>query len=130
MGQQISIVAAGLSAWMVGALWYGIFAKQWVKASKVDPKRIGSGHPALPHAVGLCGAMISSAMMAHVLDLCRISGDPVHGLKAGLGMGTCLSLPWIANTVLYGGRDMNLIWLDGGYPVIAMGVIGLVLNLV
>ena len=129
MGQQISIVAAGLSAWVLGAFWYGLFASQWVKASKVDPKLIGKGHPALPHAIGLGGAMISSAMMAHVFGLCGIAGDPMHGLKSGLGMGACLSLPWIANTVLYGGRDMNLIWLDGGYPVLAMGTIGLVLNL-
>mmetsp|Transcript_12362 Transcript_12362/g.26304 ORF Transcript_12362/g.26304 Transcript_12362/m.26304 type:complete len:130 (-) Transcript_12362:638-1027(-) len=124
---RLNVAAAGVTASAIGAFWYGAFAKQWIKASGVDPNKIGEGHPPLPYAVSLLGAMAASAMMKRVLGLCRIS-DPVQGMKMGLQVGAFVVLPWITNNILYGGKDRNLIWIDGGYPIVALGAVGYVLN--
>jgi hypothetical protein len=110
-----------------GAIWYSALARQWMEASGLKPEDINRKDP-FPFIVSFIGALLVAGMMRHIFassGIVSIGG----GVVAGLGMGLFLVLPWMVNNVLYGQRDRRLIWIDGGYPVIGMTLIGLVLNL-
>ena len=123
----INVLAAGVATWIFGAIWYMSISKSWMAASGLTEETINNKNP-LPYIVSLIGAIVVAGMLRHVLAGSGI--DTVgKGLLTGLGMGAFIVSPWIINNVLYGQRDKRLIWMDCGYPVIGMAIMGVVLNL-
>ena len=125
--EYLNVIAAGVATWIFGAIWYMSISKGWMAASDLTEETIDNKNP-LPYIVSLIGAIVVAGMMRHVLAGSGI--DTVgKGLLTGLGMGAFIVSPWIINNVLYGQRDKRLIWMDCGYPVIGMAIMGVVLNL-
>ena len=125
--EYLNVIAAGVATWIFGAIWYMSISKSWMDASDLTEETIDNKNP-LPYIVSLIGAIVVAGMMRHVLAGSGI--DTVgKGLLTGLGMGAFIVSPWIINNVLYGQRDKRLIWMDCGYPVIGMAIMGVVLNL-
>ena len=125
--EYLNVIAAGVATWIFGAIWYMSIAKSWMDASDLTEETIDNKNP-LPYIVSLIGAIIVAGMMRHVLAGSGV--DSVgKGLLTGLGLGAFIVSPWIINNVLYGQRDKRLIWMDCGYPVIGMAIMGVVLNL-
>lgn len=125
--EVINVIVAAAAAWAFGAIWYGALGRQWMEASGLKPEDINRKDP-VPFVVSFIGALLVAGMMRHIFASSGITSIG-GGIVAGLGMGLFLVLPWMVNNVLYAGRDRRLIWIDGGYPVIGMTLIGLVLNL-
>ena len=125
--EYLNVIAAGVATWIFGAIWYMSIAKSWMDASDLTEETIDNKNP-LPYIVSLIGAIIVAGMMRHVLAGSGV--DSVgKGLLTGLGLGAFIVSPWIINNVLYGQRDKRLIWMDCGYPVIGMAIMGVVLTL-
>ena len=125
--EYLNVIAAGVATWIFGAIWYMSISKSWMAASGLTEETINNKNP-LPYIVSLIGAIVVAGMLRHVLAGSGI--DTVgKGLLTGLGMGAFIVSPWIINNVLYGQRDKRLIWMDCGYPVIGMAIMGVVLNL-
>lgn len=125
--EYINVLAAGVVTWIFGAIWYMSIAKQWMAATGLTEEDVNQKDP-LPYVVSLIGAILVAGMMRHILSGTGI--DSVgKGLLTGLGLGVFVVSPWIVNNVLYSTRDRRLIWMDCGYPVIGMGIMGVVLTL-
>ena len=125
--EYLNVIAAGVATWIFGAVWYMSISKAWMDASDLTEETIDNKNP-LPYIVSLIGAIIVAGMMRHVLAGSGV--DSVgKGLLTGLGLGAFIVSPWIINNVLYGQRDKRLIWMDCGYPVIGMAIMGVVLTL-
>ena len=125
--EYLNVIAAGVATWIFGAIWYMSISKGWMAASGLTEETIDNKNP-LPYIVSLIGAIVVAGMMRHVLAGAGV--DSVgKGLLTGLGLGAFIVSPWIINNVLYGQRDKRLIWMDCGYPVIGMAIMGVVLNL-
>ena len=125
--EYLNVIAAGVATWIFGAVWYMSISKAWMDASDLTEETIDNKNP-LPYIVSLVGAIVVAGMMRHVLAGAGV--DSVgKGLLTGLGLGAFIVSPWIINNVLYGQRDRRLIWMDCGYPVIGMAIMGVVLNL-
>lgn len=125
--EYINVLAAGVVTWIFGAIWYMSIAKQWMAATGLTEEDVNQKEP-LPYVVSLIGAILVAGMMRHILSGTGI--DSVgKGLLTGLGLGVFVVSPWIVNNVLYSTRDRRLIWMDCGYPVIGMGIMGVVLTL-
>ena len=125
--EYLNVIAAGVATWIFGAVWYMSISKAWMDASDLTEETIDNKNP-LPYIVSLVGAIVVAGMMRHVLAGAGV--DSVgKGLLTGLGLGAFIVSPWIINNVLYGQRDKRLIWMDCGYPVIGMAIMGVVLNL-
>lgn len=126
-----SVIAAGLAAWVFGAIWYSIFAKLWVSASGVVTD--ANGKPAnqknpVPYIISVVSAIIVAGMMRHMFNLSGI--DTLgKGLVSGLGIGAFLATPWIATCYAFAGRPTMLILIDSGYAIFGCTVIGVVLTL-
>lgn len=127
----VNVIVATIAAFGVGAVWYNILSKPWIKAAGIpcdeDGKPQGGPNPML-FAMGFVFQLIVAGMMRHVFEssgTVSIGG----GLVAGLGIGAFFITPWIALNNAYGGKPWALTLIDGGYAIVACGVMGLVLNL-
>jgi len=123
----LNVIVAGVATWMFGAVWYMTLSKGWMDASGLTEDQVKATGPSA-YIISLIGAILVAGMMRHVLNGAGI--DTIgKALTTGLGMGLFVVLPWIVNNVLYGLRDRRLIWMDGAYPVIGMGIMSVVLVL-
>ena len=126
-----SVIAAGLAAWIFGAVWYSVFAKAWVDASGVATD--AGGKPAnqknpVPYIISVIAAIIVAGMMRHTFNLSGID-TLAKGLVSGFGIGAFLATPWIATCYAFAGRPTMLILIDAGYATFGCTVIGVVLML-
>lgn len=127
----LSVVAAGLAAWVFGAIWYGIVSKAWMEAAGVEQGP--DGRPAnaknpLPYIISLVSVIVVAGMMRHVFALSGIEGWN-KGLVSGLGIGLFLATPWLATNYGFAGRPFRLTMIDGAYATVGCALIGLVLTL-
>lgn len=127
----VNVIVATIAAFGVGAVWYNVLSKPWIKAAGIpcdeNGKPEGGPNPML-FALGFVFQLIVAGMMRHVFEssgTVSIGG----GLVAGLGIGAFFITPWIALNNTYGGKPWALTLIDGGYAIVACGVMGLVLNL-
>ena len=127
----LSVIVAGIAAFVFGAIWYSVLAKQWVEASGVETD--DTGQPAnrsnpVPYIAGLIAAILVAGMMRHMFQLSGI--DTVgKGLLSGLGIGLFLASPWIVTCYGFAGRPRKLTMIDCGYAMGGCAVAGIVLNL-
>ena len=125
--EYLNVVAAGVAAWIFGAVWYMTLAKSWMKASGLTEETIDGKNP-VPYIVSLIGAIIVAGMLRHVMAGAGIT-EIGKAVTTGLGLGAFVVCPWMINNIMYGQRDKQLIWMDCVYPIIGMGIMGLVLTL-
>lgn len=127
----LSVVAAAVVSFGIGAGYYGALAKPWIAASGVecdaDGQPKGSQNP-MTYALAFVLQLIVVGMMRHVFTLSGIDTLGA-GLVSGLGIGLFFITPWIALNNLYGGRPVILTVIDGGYATLACAAAGLVLTL-
>ena len=128
----LSVVLAGVAAFLFGAIWYTVFAQKWMDASGVPLDE--TGQPAnrkdpVPYITSLVGAVLVAGMMRHVFELSAIDSFG-KGLISGLGIGLFLVSPWIFTFYSFGARPRSLMLIDSGYATFGCAVIGAVLTLV
>ena len=127
----LNVLAAGVAGFLFGAVWYTVFAKQWMAASGVPLD--DSGTPVnrkdpVPYITSFLGAVLVAAMMQYLFEISAIDSLG-RGLWAGLGIGFFIVSPWIATFYSFGARPRKLILIDGGYATFGCGTIGAVLTI-
>lgn len=127
----LSVLAAGLAAWVFGAIWYGVAAGPWMEAAGIekgpDGRPANAKNPA-PYIISLVSVILVAGMTRHIFALSGIAGWD-KGLIAGLGIGLFLATPWLATNYGFAGRPFKLTIIDGIYATVGCGLIGLVLAL-
>ncbi|MGR3492828.1 MAG: DUF1761 domain-containing protein [Shimia sp.] len=121
----VAVLTAGIAAWVFGAVWYMALGKRWMVAAGVTEEDTKNEGP-VPYIVTLLMAIVVAGMLRHVMATGGVHGG-WNGLVTGLGLGAFIAAPWIVNNVMFGMRSKQLIWMDGLYPVIGMGIMGIVL---
>ncbi|WP_293575005.1 DUF1761 domain-containing protein [Phaeobacter sp.] len=129
--EVLNIVVAAVAGFALGAVWYGLLAQPWMRASQVptgeDGKPINAQNPML-YLGTFALQIVVAGMMRHVFVLSGIETAGA-GLVGGLGVGLFFITPWIMINNLYCARPMQLSLIDGGYATLACAAIGLVLTL-
>ncbi|MEM7631295.1 MAG: DUF1761 domain-containing protein [Pseudomonadota bacterium] len=127
----LAVIAAGVAAFVWGAIWYTVMAKPWMAVSGVEVDE--TGQPAnrtnpVPYITSIIASILVAGMMRHVFVLSGV--DTVgEGLVSGLGIGLFMSVPWLATNYGFAGRPFRLTLIDGAYAAIGSAVIGTVLTL-
>ena len=124
-----AVVAAALSMFVLGAVWYSpvLFVNQWAKAAGVS--RDGSPGSSFIYVMG--GAFVLTLIMAANLAFFLAGPDTTLGfalgasIAAGLGWAT-LSL-WIIS--LFEQRPFAYVLINGGYLTVGFALMGLILGL-
>ena len=121
-----AVVAAAVSAFVLGGLWYGpLFKNAWCREAGVDPDK-PNGHPAAVFGGAFVLSLVAAVVFAMFLG-------PKPELKFATAAGFAAGLCWVATTFginyLFAGRSLKLWLIDGGYHTLQFTLYGLVLGL-
>jgi hypothetical protein len=122
----LAIVAAALSAFVLGGIWYGpLFKHAWCREAGVDPDMPNKRHPA-----GVFGGAIVLSLIAATVFAMFLGPKPElrFATSAGFGAGLC----WVATSFginyLFAARSLKLWLIDGGYHTLQFTLYGLILG--
>ena len=117
----ISIVAAAMAAFVVGAIYYGAFAKSWMKAAQIHED--DAHMSVMLFVISFICALVISAVMAFSL-----SALEALSLTGGLMWGVIFWLGFCATTLIvnhrYQRKSISLTLIDGGHWLLVFLTIG------
>lgn len=119
-------VVASFSGLVVGYIWYSVlFAKKWQKLSGVTDAQLNKGM-----LIRIIGSFAFSLIMS--LNLAAFIGPdatPQFGLFAGMAAG----IGWVAaafgNNYLFEHRPIGLFFINAGYNIVILSLMGLIIGL-
>lgn len=132
-----AVIASAIIMMILGALWYGpLFGKEWTRLMGIKvPEKLGDKErQAMMRSYGLMalGALVMSFVLAHSIILAQ-SYLGVTGLSGGLQTGFWNWLGFVApvtlGTVLWEGKPWKLWFINVGYYLVGMLVIGALLSI-
>ncbi len=126
----IAVIAAGLSAMVLGGIWYSplLFQKVWQRGAGISDEamKANMGHPAIVFG----GSTLISIAAAFVFAMFL---GPKPSLMFGLGAGASAGLFWVAGSLainyLFECKAMTLFLVNGGYHTIQFTLYGVILSL-
>ena len=151
----IAIVAAAVSALVVGFIWYNpkVFGNAWMQAAGVTDEQIKGGNmlkifglallfafllaTALPgiviHQMGafsLMGGDEASALPSYAAFMADYSDafrTFKHGALHGVLTGDFIALPIIGTNALFERKNAKYILINSGYWIVTLGVMGAII---
>jgi hypothetical protein len=125
----LAVLAAGVSGFAVGGLWYGpLFLKPWLRAEGKTQEQMGSGHPAMVFGLAFLCNLFSAFILDHTFGT---YGDPDIALSLAIAAGVALGfvIPAFGVNYLFAGRKLALFWIDAGYWLVTYLVMGAIIEL-
>jgi hypothetical protein len=126
----LAVMVAALSAFMLGGLWYSpaLFAKAWIKESNLNEEELKKADKVRPFLFTFIFSVIMCVNLAFFLaDTPTQKTDIMWGLTAGILAGV-----WgfcaIAITALFEQKSWKYIFINGGYILFALGLMGLIIG--
>lgn len=122
----IGVLAAAVSAFVIGGLWYGpLFGQGWMDETGVTEEAMQSRNQAKIFG----GAFVLNVIM--VVNLAMFVGPGV-GVAYGATAGFFTGAFWIAAMLgvfyLFEGCSLKLFAINAGYAVVALTVMGAILG--
>ena len=122
----LAVVAAGLSAFALGGVWYGpLFKHAWCREAGVAPDK-PNGHPAAVFGGAIVLSLIAAAVLAIFLGP---KPELRHAVSLGFHAGVFFVATSFGINYLFAGRSLKLWAIDGGYHVLQFTLYGLILGL-
>lgn len=122
----LSILAASLSAFVIGGIWYGpLFGKAWMAASGKTENELQQRNMVQVFTVSLLLILIAAINLEMFIGS---EGTLNYGMFAGLLAG----IGWVATFMgviyLFEKRSLKLWLINAGYSVIALTLMGSILG--
>lgn len=124
----LAVVAAALSAFAIGGLWYSpvLFGKVWMRANNFTEQQVAGFNKARSFGGSLVFALIMSVNLAMFL------ADPKTTLVWGMTAGALAGIGWVAMGIgiiaLFENRSWTYILINGGYHIVAFIAMGAILG--
>jgi fluoride ion exporter CrcB/FEX len=123
----LAVIVAGISSFIVGGIWYArpVFGNAWMKENQLTEEQIKSGNKGKIFGF----TFLFSVLMAFILGLFLHKPDvSLHlGMMTGFHAGL-LTFSAIAIHSLFELKSWKLIFINGGYSVIALTLMGAILG--
>ena len=134
----LAVLVAGISAFVLGGVWYSpaLFGKAWMSENKMTVEDVKRGNAAKIYGWAFVLSLIMAANLAMYLadspatcpDDCAQRTDVTWGTMAGF-----LSGLWpfcgIAIVGLFEHKSARYIFINGGYMLIALTLMGAIIGL-
>lgn len=122
-----AVLAAAVSAFMLGGLWYGpLFKHAWCRENGMSADAMAPGHPGMVFGTAFIAALVAAIAFAVYLG-------PAPNLHVALHAGFVIGLAYVATSFginyAFAGRSFKLWLIDGGYHALQFTLYGLVLGL-
>ena len=127
-----AVLAAGVGAWIAGAVWYGVLGKHWLAAlGKTKEQLMGpSGKPKPgPFVISFIADLILAFVLAGIVGAV---GAGKASILAGIATGALMWTGFVVTTMAvnnaYAGRKTTLTVIDAGHWLLAMVVAGAIVG--
>ncbi|MFZ2018627.1 MAG: DUF1761 domain-containing protein [Methyloceanibacter sp.] len=125
----LAVIIAALAAFGLGAVWYMVLAKPWVRATgktEAELKKEGSGK-ALPFIICLLALLVMAWMLAGLVG--HIGNVTVRGgMISGAFVWTGFVITTMGVNHTFGGQKPMLTLIDGGYWLAVLVLMGAVIG--
>ena len=123
---ELAVLAAAVSALVLGGVWYGpLFKQVWCPDPRVDANRAPK-HPARVFAAAFVASLIAAATFAWFIG-------PAPGLRYAVEDGLLTGLAIVAMSFgishAFTQRSLRVWLIDGGYHTLQFTLYGLVIGL-
>ncbi len=124
----LAVVAAALSMFLVGGLWYSpfLFGKVWMRANNFTEEQVNG----FPKGRAFGGAFLLALVMS--ANLAVFLADPKTNLTWGMTAGALAGVGWAAAgcavIALFENRPWKYILVNGGYLITAFVLMGAILG--
>ncbi|MGI9323065.1 MAG: DUF1761 domain-containing protein [Pseudomonadales bacterium] len=123
----VAIILATLSAFVVGALWYGpLFGKAWMEEFNITEQDIEQENKLRVYGLSFALAFI----VAFGLDFFILGEHTgwMEGAEIGAIAGLGLLAPYTGIHYLFEGRSMRAFLINAGFNVVTLMVMGAILG--
>jgi len=123
----LAVLVAGISSFVVGGIWYspGLFGKAWMSANNLSEEEIKTGNKGKIFGFTLIFSLLMSANLAMFLN--EPKTDLTWGMTAGFLAGIWTFCA-IAIHSLFELKSWKLIFINGGYSIVSLTLMGAVLG--
>lgn len=126
----LSIPIAAVISMVLGMLWYSpvLFGNQWMKLmglTKADfEKKSSKNNMTRTYSVSFVMMLLEAFVVRLFLGYIQVRTFP-QALIMAFWIWLGFMVPIVLNTVLYGGKNAKLFWLDAGYQLVVVSVMAL-----
>ena len=132
----LSVLAATVAAFAVGALWYGpLFGRRWRLLMNFSEGHMGAQEGAatgqgMPMASAMTGGFVATFFLVFALNFLMTSFG-VMSVSGALAISILVSAGFVAttmaNSIFYERRSLGLYLINVGHYIVALAVAALVL---
>jgi len=123
----LSVVAAAVSSFLVGGLWYGpLFGKAWMDAFGFSEEELAGRNMAMVFGGALGLALIASINLEMFIGA---EADLAFGATAGFFTGFGWVSMFLGILYLFENRSLKAYLIDAGYCTVALTLMGVVLGI-
>lgn len=123
----LAVLVAGLSAFILGGIWYSpaLLGKSWMKENNMTVEEVQKGNKGKIFGWSLVLSLLMAANLAMFLADPKIdlATSIVYGLLTGFWI-----FCGIAIVGLFEHKSARYIFINGGYMLIALGLMGAILG--
>lgn len=130
----LAVLAAGVSAFVLGGVWYSpaLFGNAWMKENDLTTEVVKKSNKAKIFGWAFIFLLIMAANLAMFLaDPAQEGCGPKTNLTWGLTAGLLAGL-WVfcglATVALFEIRSWRYIFINGGYCLVALGLMGAIIG--
>lgn len=122
-----AVVAAAVSAFLLGGLWYSLlFGKAWMAASGTTPEKAAQSNPAKVFGIAFIWSLLGALVFAMFLG-------PAPAFAFATGVGFLAGLCWVAGSFAinyqFEQRPAKLLLINGGYHTLQYTFYGAILGI-
>jgi hypothetical protein len=123
-----AVLAAGISSFVLGGVWYSpaLFGNAWMKDNNLSAEEIKKGNFGKIYGIAFILSLVMSANLAMFLNDAKT--DVAWGATAGFLAGIWV-LCAVATHGLFERKPGRLIFINGGYSVVALMLMGAIIGL-
>ena len=129
----LAVIIAAVAAWLIGAVWYSVFSKQWLAAqgktlASAKKEQAAKGSAAfVPFVLVFVADLIMAIMLYGIMT--HVGPFTVRaGLISGALIWFGFVITAIGTNYAFQGRKPMLTVIDGGYWLAVLLVIGAILG--
>jgi hypothetical protein len=122
----LSVIAAALSTFMIGGLWYSpaVFGKAWMKENGFTEEDVKGRNVAKVFGLAFVLAIVSAVNLAMFMGP---ENDPTMGALWGFLAGAGWVATFVGTHYLFERRSFKLFLINAGYSVVALTIMGVIL---
>ena len=126
----LAILIAAIADWILGAVWFTVFASQWRAGLRMAPAEMQQymSHPNFwPYLI----ALVCSFLMAYVIARI-VAGSTTQSLFRGISAGTLVGLAAavaMITEMVFEIRPMPFVLISAAYPLMGCILMGIIIGI-